>query len=412
MSETNDVVLVTVDSLRADRCGFLGSDAGLTPAMDRLAEDGLVFENAIAPAGATGGSVESFFTGSYPIDRPTASDEKEVTRQHLRSAVTLPERFSEMGYRTAAFTTNPWTSRFFGYADGFDYFEDFMDESLTRESIRKKKQDELLGDTIKQFLNWWQGQNMYMSWDAYSDEVVEWLNGARADDDPFFLWLFLVDVHVPYLPPKAYRSQSIVGAYAANAWLYAGANDDTFLADELRRRLLTAYDDCVRYTDRFVDRIAGELDDETVLCVHADHGEAFGERDRYGHGRYYDEVIHVPLFCTNHPQRRIKRPTSLRELPDILTALARGEEITEDERTPVVTSRNDDGWRVVHGGQWRYVELRGDDWVEDREGNRIENEALLELGRRVIAHRRETERERRRVIGAAAEVAANLSTTV
>lgn len=408
MSEMKDVVLVTIDSLRADRCGFLGSPRGLTPAMDRLAEDGLIFENAIAPAGATGGSVESFFTGSFPIPRPTASDGKQITRQHLKSAVTLPQRFKEMGYQTAAFTTNPWASRFFGYADDFDYFEDFMDDSLTSKSVEAKKRGGKLRDASKQLLNWWQGQHMYMSWDAYYDQILAWLDEARTDDRPFFLWVFLVDVHMPYLPPKQYRSQSIIGSYAANAWLFAGANPDSRFADTLRSRMLTAYDDSVRFTDRFVDAIAREVGEDTVLCVHADHGEAFGERGTYGHGRYYDEVIHVPLFCTNHPKRRITRPMSLRELPELLPAIARGEEVTEDERALVVTSRNQNGWRVAHGGRWRYVTLHGDDWVEDRAGNRIESEPLLELGRRIIADLEEAQRERQRIIGAAAEVAAAL----
>lgn len=406
MTEMSDVVLVTIDSLRADRCGFLGSDRGLTPAMDRLAREGLVFENAVAPDGATSGSSASFMTGRYPIERPTAEDRTETIRGHLASAVTVPELFKRMGYRTAAFTANPWTSRHFGYQSGFDLFEDFMDEDTSGDGLREKEKNHgPVGELASQLLDWWRGQDMYMSWDAYYDRVQSYLESVRDSDEPFFLWLFLVDVHMPYLPPKGYRSQSALGAYAANAWLFAGANQDRLLGGRLRDRLLTAYDDTVRYTDEFVGRLADDLDDDTALCVHADHGESFGERGHFGHGYLYEKTIRVPMFVANHAPGRIERPTSLRELPELLAGLARDEEITDSDRSPVVTSRNSIDWRLVYGGRWRYMETPDGEQLVDESGSDIESEGLLSLARQVTRQRREAETERRRIMLGAANAA-------
>lgn len=405
MTETRDVVLVTIDSFRADRCGFLGGDAGLTPAMDRLADDGLVFENAVAPAGATSGSSSTFFTGRYPIERSTADDRTEVMRQHLKSGETLPEMFSRRGYRTAGFTANPWTSRFFGFDAGFDHFEDFMDDDLTSGTIERGGRGGAVRDLASQLVNWWQGQDMYMSWDAYADRISDWVGEAREGDEPFFLWVFLVDVHMPYLPPAGYRSQSSAAAYASNAWLFGGANPDLPGAGWLRDRLLTAYDDTVRYADEFVDRLAGEVND-AVLCVHADHGESFGETDgHYGHGKLYEETIRVPMFVANHPAGRVKSPVSLASLPDLLGRLADGETVDESYGKPVVTSRNNDGWRVAHGGGWRYTRTPDGESVEDSTGRRVRSDELLALGRSVTESEVESERERKRVIAAAADVA-------
>lgn len=410
VSDKRDVVLVTIDSLRSDRCGFLGSDAGLTPAMDRLAADGVVFENAIAPAGATRGSSSTFFTGRYPIERSTADDRRDAIRQNLKTSRTLPQLFKDMGYQTAGFSANPWTSRFFGFDAGFDHFEDFMETDLTSDTIREGGRGGSISGFASQIINWWQGQDMYMSWDAYYDRISDWLDEAREGDTPFFLWVFLVDVHMPFLPPEGYRSQSVVPAYAANAWLFAGTNQGTPLSGMLHDRLLRAYDDTVRFSDEFVDRMARDMGDNAVMCVHADHGESFGERDgHYGHGRLYEEIIRVPLFVTNHPEGRIKRPFSLAGLPDVLTRLGRGETIDESVGNAVVTSRNSSGWRVVHGGSWRYTRRPEGESVETPDGEPLEEEELYEIGRAVTEHQISAEGERRHISDAVADVTSERS---
>jgi len=125
MSTRRNVVLVTVDSLRTDRTGLAGGDGSLTPTLDALA-----FTDAIAPGPATGASVPETVTGEFPlrddVEYSTGMSWDEQVRHHLAAHETVAERFSRMGYRTGAFSTNPWVSKHYGYDAGFDDFEDFL----------------------------------------------------------------------------------------------------------------------------------------------------------------------------------------------------------------------------------------------------------------------------------------------
>jgi arylsulfatase A-like enzyme len=402
MTTPRDVVLVTIDSLRADRCGFLGSTAGLTPTMDRLAGDGLLFENAISPAGSTRGSSTSFLTGQYPIDRPTATTRTDTIRQHVRTRETLAERFSRMGYQTAAFTANPWTSRFFDFDAGFDHFQDFIDDELAEEAVETGARAGGMSELVSQLRNWWEGQDMFLTWESFYDEIRSWLGTVER---PYFLWIFLVDVHMPYLPPRAYQSQSTLAAYAANTWLFADQPSLPVADSWLHDRLVTAYDDTVRYTDAFVEQLLTDLGDDPLVCVHADHGELLGEGGAYGHGDLHEHVVHVPLFVANHPPRRISRPFSLRGLPDLLTDLATGRPVAVDD--PVVTARNNGGMRIVRGESWRYVKTSAGDELQSVADQRpIRDDELLELGRLVTDYVVEAEQEKRRLTQAAVAVAA------
>lgn len=409
MTDKRDVVLVTVDSFRSDRCGFLGSDAGLTPAMDRLAGDGLVFENAVAPAGATSGSSSTFFTGRYPIERSTASDRKEVMRQNLKAGRTLPQRFKDMGYRTAGFTANPWTSRFFGYDAGFDEFEDFMEDDLTSDTIEQgTDRGGAISGLASQVVNWWQGQDMYMSWDAYYDQITDWLDEARQGDEPFFLWIFLVDVHMPYFPPDGYRSRSRLLTYPANTSLFTGQYDLPF-ESLFHDVLVDSYDDSIRYTDEFIGRLTDDADGDPLIAITGDHGEAFGENGVYGHGpEVSEEMLHVPFVVANGPEGTVERPFSLRNLPEFLPALATGEPV--DDLTEATTwSRNYDPAVLIRGQNWRFEWRPGSQQVhvrEDGEWNERSVPELELLGRELLETHVESERERGRVLDAADAVTA------
>ena len=399
MGEPRNVVLVTVDSLRADRCGHLGDDGALTPTIDRLAEDGLCFENAIAPAGSTHGSSTTFMTGSYPFGRPDA-DRQGSIRGQIRARGTLAERFKRMGYETAAFTANPWTSRSFGFDAGFDHFEDFMDETTSNRFDGRKSGSEGGNDdeggvrrTASRLLDWWEGQEMFMSWESFYDDIERWI---RSVGEPYFLWVFLVDVHMPYIPPKEYLSGWPL-TYAANAWLFGGA--DERLDRVFRDRLLSAYDETVAYTDDFVATILDDVGEDAVVCVHADHGELFGEEGRYGHGYLHESVINVPLVVGNVDAERVERPVSLEAIPELLTGLATGDRPTVER--PYVTARNNDGMRVVRGRNWRYQRTTADESVairEDGEWSPRRDHPLYDVGRSIVRRGDVTDAERKRIV--------------
>lgn len=395
MGAPRSVILITVDSLRADRCGFLGFERDITPAIDRLASDGLVFENAIAPAGSTRGSATACLSGSYPFDRPGVETRGESIRRHLRARETLPERFRRKGYDTAAFTANPWTSRYFGFDAHFDAFEDFMDDTLSNRYRTDRPSGSATGAATR-LVDWWRGQEMFMSWRSYYDDIIEWLDGAT---QPYFLWIFLVDVHMPYLPPSDFRRGSRLSTYAANTWLFAGASAPPRRI--FRDHLLRAYEDTVRYTDRFVSRLVGDVRGDPIVCVHADHGELFGEAGRYGHGYLHEAVIHVPLVIGNVAPERVCRPVSLRRLPDLLTGLSAGRRPPVER--PYAIAQNNAGMRVVRGINWRYERLPDDRslWIRtDGEWRSTTASPLATIAEDVVAARDQSAREQRAIVQA------------
>ena len=410
MTEQRDVVLVTVDSLRADHCGFMGYEADVTPTLDEVAEEGLVFEQAIAPAGTTSGSVPAFLTGEHPVDREwfaTDTDKRTWIREHLAARETLPERLARRGYETAAFTANPWTSRYFGFDRAFDHFEDFMDEDVASGFVESGLKRRSKGfSLLSQMLNWWQGQDMFMAWEAFYDDVVAWLEEA---DSPYFLWIFLVDVHMPYLPGAGYRSQSRLLTYPANAGLFAGRSPAP--GSRLHDVLVRAYDDTIRYTDAFVERLLEDLGESSPLTVvHADHGEEFGEHGTYGHGVHMHEAdVHVPLVVANGPTGRIEAPFSLLELPELVTALA-ADEPYDHLTGPYATCRNYDPELAVRGRDWKYVwRPDGEALYDVADGTErpLRDEALADVGRAIVRGWRADDREKCRVKEAAADVAAS-----
>ncbi|ELZ10979.1 arylsulfatase A family protein [Halovivax asiaticus JCM 14624] len=410
MSDSRSVVLVTIDSIRADHCGFGGNDGGLTPNLDELAADGLVFENAVAPAPATHGSATTFLTGEFPVERDGArgSDRasmKAYIREHLAARDTVAQRFSRMGYETAAFTANPWTSRYFGFNDGFDHFEDFMETDASKGFLADGERSNPLSSLVLKAMNWWQGQDMFMSWEAFYDDIVAWTESA---DEPYFLWVFLVDAHLPYLPPTGYRSRSSLVTYPANLALFADRAGDG-LVRPFHGVLTQTYEDTIRYTDEFVGRATAEFGGDPLFVVHGDHGEAFGDHGMYGHGRdLYDELIDVPLVVANGPTGRVERPLPLRNLPELLTSLAR-EEDYEAALDTYAFSHNRMPKVAVTGETWKYIwQPDGDELYDRSTGETTECDApeLRELGARLVDDWHESHAERERIAAAATRLAA------
>ncbi|MFC6810938.1 sulfatase [Natrialbaceae archaeon GCM10025810] len=406
--DLEDVVLITVDSWRADHCGFMGYEKDVTPTLDELAEEGLVFENAVAPAPATNTSVSAMLTGQYlnPNLESDGSGYKERIRHHMRARRTLPQRFQEMGYETAAFTANPWTSRFFNYDRDFDRFEDFMDESLSSGFVEGGADERnVVTDVVALATNWYQGQDMFMSWESFYDDVVEWVAGAES---PYFLWIFLVDVHMPYFPPGEYRSRSRLLSYPANLSLFAG-QFDLPLESVFHDVLVESYDDCIRYTDEFFRRFLADVDGDPLVAITGDHGEAFGENGVYGHGaEVSEEMLHVPFVVANGPSGTVERPISLRTLPELLPKLAAGEPF-EDVLEETTWGRNYDPAIAIRGRNWRY------EWRPDRETLRLREDGewrpesvpeLELLARQLVEKHVEGERERARVQESVEELSA------
>ncbi|MBZ6495385.1 sulfatase-like hydrolase/transferase [Natrinema longum] len=406
--DLDDVILITVDSWRADYCGFMGGPDDLTPTLDSLAEDGLVFENAIAPAPETNSSVATMLTGQYqnPSLESDGTDYTECTRNHMRTRRSLPQRFGELGYETAAFTANPWTSRYFDFDHDFDHFEDFMEQSLSAGFVDGgADQRGLIGDVAAQLANWYQGQDMFMNWEAFYGDVRAWLDGAES---PYFLWLFLVDVHMPYFPPSGYRSRSRLLTYPANASLFAGQHELPF-ESVFRDVLVDSYEDSIRYTDEFFGQLTADVGGDPLIAITGDHGEAFGENGVYGHGpEVSEEMLHVPFVVANGPDETVERPFSLRDLPRLLPRLATGATF-EDLLDTTVWARNYDPAVAIRGRDWRFEWRPDEQHVEVLENGEWERRRVPELellGRELLESHIEAERERGRVLDAVDSLAA------
>lgn len=414
MSDPDNIVLVTVDSWRADYCGFMGGSNSHTPAMDRMASEGLVFENAIAPGPATTDSMPVSFSGDfYPRPDPewSAIDDPDFIRNHMRARETIPERLVHRGYETAAFTTNPWTSRRYGFDEGFDHFEDFMGSETTKKGPLEGYLDRLLTDEdggsaikpVQLLLDWRQQNDMFQSWETFYDDIIAWTEQAS---EPYFLWIFLVDAHMPFFPIDEFRSQSRLETILTNLWLYLG--NDRF-ESMFGGRLETAYGDTVRYVDDRFGQLTTDLEaSDPVFIVHGDHGEEFGERGVYGHGQNLsEELIKVPLLIVNGPSGRVRQPFSLADLPKLIERLADRGSI-EDLARPFVQSRNFDPKTAVRGADWKYVVSENDEHLytsgsECGENEMVHRELQL-IGQDVTSKWQQESREREQITRSAQEI--------
>ena len=245
------VVLVTLDTTRADRMGFLGSTRALTPRLDALARDAVVFERAYSQAPITTASHATLLSGTYPQLHKV----NDFGVPLAASLPYLPDVLQSRGYRTAAFVGSLILDPRGGLAPGFDRGFETYDAGFR---VRRGREDR------------------YRTMERRAEEVVghalQWLEGSGGG--PFLLWVHLYDAHDPYEAPPPYGRR------------YADA----------------PYDGEVAYVDAQVGRLvdalrARKLYDDAVVVVAADHGEALGEHGETTHGVFlYDGTIHVPLL--------------------------------------------------------------------------------------------------------------------
>jgi len=237
------VLLITLDTTRADRMGFLGSARGLTPALDAFAKRATVFTRAYAQAPVTTVSHATLLTGTYPPTHHVC----EFGAPLPADVPYLPDLLRRQGYRTAAFVGSLVLDPKNGTAPGFDRGFDVYDAGFR---IRRP------------------GENRYQTVERRGDEVVARALGSLRGAAPYFVWVHLFDPHDPYDPPPDVRAK------------FASSPYDGEIAT--------------------VDRLAGTLVDaagpNTLVVVAADHGEALGEHGEATHGVFlYDETLHVPL---------------------------------------------------------------------------------------------------------------------
>jgi arylsulfatase A-like enzyme len=272
-----DVILIVVDTLRADHLGAYGYPRPTSPRIDAFAAAGVVFDAAWSAAPWTLPSIMSIMTSRYPSNHRVENDGLKLAADVPLLAETLRAR----GYATGAFVSHVYVSAIFGFGRGFETFEDF---GLSRPGYRLEAGLEPRADAV-------------------TDGALRWLKAQRGR--PAFLFVHYFDPHWPYDPPAVYRER-----FPSR---YAGPLDATFdsiskfqdpLVDipaDYRQFLIDRYDGEVAFTDAQIGRLldgasaAGRAERAWVVLT-GDHGEEFKDHGSMGHGRQvYEESIRVPL---------------------------------------------------------------------------------------------------------------------
>jgi arylsulfatase A-like enzyme/cytochrome c-type biogenesis protein CcmH/NrfG len=245
------IILITIDTVRADRMGFLGSTRGLTPQLDALARQSVVFERAYSQAPLTPVSHATILSGTYPSFHGV----RDFGSRFPDSIPYLPAIFHAQGYHTAAFVSSIILDPQNGFAPGFERGFDTYDAGFHR----KKAGEARLG-------------SMQRRGEETISRALAWLRRNR--QGPVFLWVHIWDAHDPYDPPSPFKE----------------------------RFPSAPYDACVAYVDASVGKLLTGLRSAGVfqgslIAVMSDHGESLGEHGENTHGVFlYDSTIRVPLL--------------------------------------------------------------------------------------------------------------------
>jgi arylsulfatase A-like enzyme len=261
VSSLPDIVVITLDTTRADHLGLYGYPRNTSPNLDRLGKESLVFEDFQTPEATTLPAHTSLFTSLFPEEHGIVANAHFLGRRFVppEGASTFASWLAMEGYRTTAFVSASPVKRGSGIERGF--------ENFSQPSRRTRKADET------------------------TEHALEWL--ARGGRDPVFIWIHYFDPHAPYTPPRAWRR--LFGTDDPLRALMAMQEIDPDMASKIN-----LYDGEIRFMDAclgwFLDELrrAGRWE-HTVVVVAGDHGEGLKEHKRRGHGMVWNEQLHVPL---------------------------------------------------------------------------------------------------------------------
>lgn len=244
-----NLLVITLDTTRADRIGAYGNEKAITPVIDRLAKEGVMFENCYSPVPMTLPAHGSLFTGRYPLGHGIRDNGLYVMPEN---EITLAELLKQKGYNTFGVIAAYVLLSKFGLAQGFDEYDDSLDSHRMYNNYKSQIR---ATSVFRKFKQWF--DNNYHT--------------------RFFAWIHLYDPHTPYSPPKRFR-------------------------DKLGNGIIERYDGELAFTDEAVGKIVEALKqrkvlNQTLIVIVGDHGEAFGEHGEWGHGIFcYEEALKVPLI--------------------------------------------------------------------------------------------------------------------
>lgn len=390
-----DVLFIVLDSLRRDRVSVYGHDRETTPAFDRLAARGNLYEDAYTPAPWTLPSHCSMFTGRFPSEHGITNGFPDRSLRLPDEFQTVTERLADSGYRTAGFSNNPWVGRLSGLDRGFDTYVEWdleigrgpdmpihhgRDQTYSRAHAA-------LGLAARQPL-------AIVKRRFFTKSLVErakrWFDHG---DSPTFTFMNLMEAHSPYYPPReAFRKLGLptpgpIEARSLNTKLIPYTAGKTSLDGTTRERVLEFYDASARFQDRQLRSLLEHLVrlgrfEDMLVVVCADHGKTLGEFDRSATPPHYLRNVNtkVPLVIKRPGQgsgKRIERPVELTGLYDLFvdrdaeTDLARRGVALIEDHIPH-TGRSVESvtkWWAVADGNRKYLRSEaGDEFVLEGRG--------------------------------------------
>jgi arylsulfatase A-like enzyme len=312
LGERPNVLLISIDSLRADHLGIYGNPLPTSPVIDRLAREGVLFEHALAPSSWTLPSHATMLTGKSQRDHQTTTTDSSIAREHEL----VSEAFARAGYETVGFFSGPFLHPVYGFSRGFEHYVSCQAEDTARAEggadAWRTAHNDRTNHLVRAAFQRWVGER---------------------SNRPFFAFVHMWDVHFDYVPPEPFDSMFDPD--------YTGPLDghnigrEGFPLDAPPRdveHLKALYDGEIRYTDQTIGELldalrrAGQLD-RTLIVVTSDHGEEFLEHGNKTHRKaLYEESIHVPLIAwanSGLPRgARIREPVSLEDVAPTILDLA------------------------------------------------------------------------------------------
>ncbi len=320
-----NIVLITIDALRADHLSCYGYNRNTSPNIDKIAEKGIIFKNATATSSWTAPSMASLFTSVYPINHGVLhgmsyKKDKTIHKQEVFSdeLTTLAELLKEYGYTTIGLASNLHLSEKFGFARGFDFF----------------------------------GCLPFVPADSVNGIICRWGDEIKKYDK-YFLWIHYIDPHYPYSSREPwinnYLSEESMLQFSnlsdMSPWDLAVLHnklkkDNQELSKQmmtmLKKNILARYDSEINYVDSYIGELIQtfDQDDNTIIIITSDHGEEFFEYDYVGHGNnLHHETTHIPLI--------IKLPSSYKKgiveknisLVDVMPTILHTLNITAPDQT-------------------------------------------------------------------------------
>lgn len=298
-----NVLLITIDTLRADYLSCYGYPQKTSPHIDRIAGEGVTFLQAFAQASMTAPSHASMFTSLYPFRHGV----RRNNHPYLGKEKTLAEILRAKGYRTAAFiSSEPLKSTLCRLDKGFDlYFEKFTSRLFAVDEVARFMLVEFIDETG--ILGSVEMDPIERKAVDTNKDVVKWL--AKKRSGPFFAWIHYYDPHTPYRAPEELVEKFYSGGDPYDPEKTSMHNVE--IPDDMRSELRGVTDlDYVRalyaaevnYTDRYIGELRKTLEelkllDNTILVIVADHGEGLGEHNYIEHAsKIYEEQLWIPLI--------------------------------------------------------------------------------------------------------------------